>query len=60
MSARGGVPECKGVGRVVARRKSKMSLPRERMFACPECGRTVPINYDGSLRWHTPNPKRGR
>lgn len=51
-------PICAGVARTVARRKSKMSLARERMIVCPECGRTVAINYDGRIRYHVAKLRR--
>jgi len=57
MSRRGGVPACSGVGARVTRRNYR-DLPNAAEWKCPECGRTVPVNYNGTLRWHTPKPKR--
>lgn len=49
---------CPAVGRKVGRRKSPFSLARERLLICPECQRTIAINYDGSLRWHKAEVRR--
>jgi endogenous inhibitor of DNA gyrase (YacG/DUF329 family) len=50
---------CPGTGTLVAARKDKRSLPFGRGDRqCPRCQRWVPINYDGSLRWHKAEVKR--
>jgi hypothetical protein len=58
MSARGGAPECRGAGTKVQSRNNGGGARWTRKWICDVCGRTVPLNYDGRLRWHTPNPKR--
>jgi hypothetical protein len=60
MSARGGVPECTGTGYKAVRNpysaRARGVLPAYAL--CPHCRREVAVNYNGTLRWHTPNPKR--
>jgi hypothetical protein len=58
MTSRGGVPACRGAGAKVSTRRSGGGMRQAHKWACAVCGRFVPINYDGSLRWHTPSPKR--
>jgi len=64
VSARGGVPECRGAGTKVTTRRNGGGPLRGRtaanLWKCDACGRFVPLNYDGTLRWHTPSPKRGK
>lgn len=43
-------PDCPGSGRKVGVRKTK--LLRSRDIVCPDCGRTIAINYDGRIRHH--------
>jgi hypothetical protein len=45
---------CSGTGRQVARRGNQQG----QQVRCQDCGRTVPLNYDGSLRWHKAEVKR--
>ena len=53
---------CAGAGVKVATRNTGGGSRRARSYArtwkCEVCNRFVPLNYDGTLRWHTPNPKR--
>ena len=46
---------CRGAGVKIARRRA----PGLHQSRCEECGRVVPLNYDGRLRWHRAEVKRG-
>ena len=48
-------PNCDGVGRKVGtvnRKAPGRVQARYRDVVCPDCGRTVAINYDGRIRHH--------
>lgn len=53
-STRGGVICCIGV----ATRATREQRADSKTLSCPKCGRDIPINHDGYLRWHTANPIR--
>ena len=50
---------CPGRGRKVAGHWSRGPAP-SRSAKCPACGRTVGVNYDGTLRRHVARLLRGR
>jgi hypothetical protein len=49
---------CRGAGARVASRNNGGGASWNRKWTCDVCGRTVPLNADGSLRWHKREVKR--
>lgn len=50
-------PNCPATGRKVARRAKVAGIGRSQR--CPDCGRVMHINYDGTISRHVANPRKG-